>query len=48
VAQPCENTGFDRESRTATPEFGEHSDAILQSPGYGPDEIAKLKAARVI
>jgi len=48
VAQPCEITGFDREIRTATPDLGEHNDAILQSLGYGPDEIAKLKAARVI
>jgi hypothetical protein len=31
VAQPCEITGFDREIRTATPDLGEHSDAILQS-----------------
>ena len=48
VAQPCEITGFGREIRTATPDLGEHNDEILQSLGYGPEEIAKLKATRVI
>ena len=48
MAQPCEITGFDREIRTATPELGEHNHEILGSLGYGPDDIAKLKAARVI
>jgi crotonobetainyl-CoA:carnitine CoA-transferase CaiB-like acyl-CoA transferase len=48
VAQPCEITGFDREIRTATPDLGEHNEEILQSLGFGTDEIARLKADRVI
>ena len=48
VAQPCQITGFDRNLRTPTPELGEHNDEILQSLGYGQDEIEKLKTSRVI
>jgi crotonobetainyl-CoA:carnitine CoA-transferase CaiB-like acyl-CoA transferase len=48
VAQPCEITGFDRAIRSATPDIGEHNDEILQTLGYGVEEIEKLKAARVI
>jgi crotonobetainyl-CoA:carnitine CoA-transferase CaiB-like acyl-CoA transferase len=48
VAQPCEMTGFDRAIRTATPDMGEHNNEILQSLGFGADEIAKLKAAGAI
>ena len=47
VAQPCEMTGFDRAIRTATPDLGEHNHEILESLGYKPDEIEKLKAAGI-
>jgi crotonobetainyl-CoA:carnitine CoA-transferase CaiB-like acyl-CoA transferase len=48
IAQPCEITGFDRAIRSATPDIGEHNDEILQTLGYGVEEIENLKAARVI
>jgi crotonobetainyl-CoA:carnitine CoA-transferase CaiB-like acyl-CoA transferase len=48
VAQPCQITGFDRDIRTATPDLGEHNNEILGSLGYSAEEIAKLKASKVI
>jgi len=34
--------------RTATPELGEHTDAVLTELGYGPGEIAALRAAKAV
>ena len=34
--------------RTASPEQGEHTDAILAEAGFGPDRIAELRAAGVV
>jgi crotonobetainyl-CoA:carnitine CoA-transferase CaiB-like acyl-CoA transferase len=32
----------------ASPELGEHSDSVLGELGYAPDELKRLRAARVI
>jgi crotonobetainyl-CoA:carnitine CoA-transferase CaiB-like acyl-CoA transferase len=34
--------------RSATPEYGEHTDAILEDLGYGSDEVAALREQGVI
>jgi formyl-CoA transferase len=44
VASPLNMTGVDKSVRTHTPNPGEHTDAILQSLGLAPDEIADLRA----
>ncbi|MNL82793.1 Formyl-CoA:oxalate CoA-transferase [compost metagenome] len=33
---------------TPPPRFGEHNDAVLSELGYGEDEIAQLRADKVI
>jgi crotonobetainyl-CoA:carnitine CoA-transferase CaiB-like acyl-CoA transferase len=34
--------------RSATPEAGEHTDAVLAELGYGADEIAALRGKKVV
>jgi formyl-CoA transferase len=34
--------------RTATPEAGEHTDAILAELGYDATEVERLRAAKVV
>ena len=36
------------ETRWLGPQLGEHTDEVLQSLGYDPDDIARLRAAKVI
>ena len=33
---------------SATPEAGEHTDTVLAELGYGSEEIAKLRAGKVV
>jgi formyl-CoA transferase len=48
VNSPINMEGLPKKIRTATPEAGEHTVEILQSIGYGADDIEKLKAAGAI
>ena len=34
--------------RTPAPKLGEHTEEVLRRIGYGDDEIARLRAAKVI
>jgi formyl-CoA transferase len=48
VNSPINIEGLPKKIRTATPEAGEHTVEILQSIGYGADDIEKLRAAGAI
>ncbi len=48
VGQPFSLSRTPAQMRTATPARGEHTDAVLAEAGYGPDEIATLRADGVI
>lgn len=48
VRTPINMVGTDWDIRSATPEAGEHTDAVLAELGHSPDAIAKLRAARVV
>ncbi|HEY0424992.1 MAG TPA: CoA transferase, partial [Rhodopila sp.] len=48
VGQPIELSRTPWSVRTATPEAGEHSDAILAELGYSAAEIAALRAAKAV
>jgi crotonobetainyl-CoA:carnitine CoA-transferase CaiB-like acyl-CoA transferase len=48
VGQPIELSRTPWSIRSATPEAGEHTDAVLAELGYGSDEIAKLRAGKVV
>ena len=48
VGQPIHMSRTPWQMRTATPEAGEHNDAILGEIGYSPKEIEALRKAKVI
>lgn len=48
VGQPIELSRTPWSIRSASPEPGEHTDAILAELGYGSDEIAKLHESKVV
>jgi crotonobetainyl-CoA:carnitine CoA-transferase CaiB-like acyl-CoA transferase len=48
VGQPIELSRTPWSIRSATPEAGEHTDAVLAELGYGSEEIAKLRAGKVV
>ncbi len=48
VGQPIELSRTPWSIRSATPEPGEHTGAVLAELGYGAEEIAALRAAKVV
>jgi crotonobetainyl-CoA:carnitine CoA-transferase CaiB-like acyl-CoA transferase len=48
VNSPINLEGLPKKIRSATPEAGEHTVEILQSIGYGADDIEKMRAAGAI
>jgi crotonobetainyl-CoA:carnitine CoA-transferase CaiB-like acyl-CoA transferase len=48
VGQPIELSRTPWSIRSATPEAGEHTEMVLAELGYGADEIAKLRAGKVV
>jgi crotonobetainyl-CoA:carnitine CoA-transferase CaiB-like acyl-CoA transferase len=48
IGQPIELSRTPWSIRSATPEAGEHTDAVLTELGYSTAEIAKLHAAKVV
>jgi formyl-CoA transferase len=48
VGQPIELSRTPWSVRSATPEPGEHTDAVLAELGYGAEEIAALRASKVV
>ena len=48
IGQPIELSRTPWSIRSATPEPGEHTDAVLAELGYGADAIAKLRAGKVV
>jgi crotonobetainyl-CoA:carnitine CoA-transferase CaiB-like acyl-CoA transferase len=48
VGQPIELSRTPWSIRSATPEAGEHTDTVLAELGYGPNEITKLHANKVV
>ena len=48
IGQPIELSRTPWSIRSATPEPGEHTDAILAELGYGTDEIARLHDGKVV
>ncbi|HVA68992.1 MAG TPA: CoA transferase [Candidatus Binataceae bacterium] len=48
VASAINIDGYSKEIRTATPEAGAHTDEVLRGAGYSEDEIASLRAKKIV